>query len=491
MLALVLVLTTGTAAFAAATSGINSNTTGKITVDNAVDGQTYTIYQILQLESYDTDAEGGEGAYSYKATDAWKNFVTQEGVKDTYLITDDNGYVRWNSETTGTEAQFAELAKAYAATLEENEGSAQAENGTVEFTNLNLGYYLVDSTLGALASLDTTDNEVTIKEKNAGPTVEKEVKEGESWGESNTASIGDTVEFMATINVIDGQPKDYVMHDTMTDGLTFNPNSVKVFLNSSTEALDSSKYTVSTSVTHEGNPSVTHTFDLAFGENVLKPNDVVVVTYSATLNDKAVIYTNSNNNTVKLSYKDTNNETHNTEEDTTKTYTFSFDLVKTNESNVVIDGAQFELYDAKTDGNKIALVNAGDGVYRVATEDEKSASGFTSAVIDAGKVTIKGLDAGTYYLQETKAPEGFNILNGRVAVTITNANLDATTTTSGEGDAATITWTSGGAHVVNKTGAELPSTGGMGTTIFYAVGSILLVGAGVLLVTKKRMSSKQ
>ena len=123
-----------------------------------------------------------------------------------------------------------------------------------------------------------------------------------------------------------------------------------------------------------------------------------------------------------------------------------------------------------------------DGTYRVATGAEKNAEGFQPATIEAGSVTIKGLDSGIYYLEETKAPAGYNVLPGRVEVKIEGANLNATVTDN--------TWTDGGVHVINQTGTELPSTGGIGTTIFYVLGSVLVVAAGVLLVTKKRMDGK-
>ena len=161
-----------------------------------------------------------------------------------------------------------------------------------------------------------------------------------------------------------------------------------------------------------------------------------------------------------------------------------FDIIKTDSSKKVLTGAKFELYDAVTGGSKIDLVKVSDGVYRVATATEKSTEGFTSAVIEAGKATVKGLDANTiYWLEETEAPAGYNKLASRVRVEIEEANL--TTTMTGD------TWATGngGVQITNQAGTELPSTGGMGTTIFYVLGSILAVGAIVLLVTKKRMSA--
>lgn len=194
---------------------------------------------------------------------------------------------------------------------------------------------------------------------------------------------------------------------------------------------------------------------------------------------KAVIYPGPNTNETKLVYGEGSETTW----DKTETFTYQFDLVKTKTDKTVLDGAEFKLYDAKTGGNEIALIDESNGVYRVATAAEKAAEGFVSATIKAGKVTIKGLDSGTYYLEETKAPAGYNVLAERVEVKIDHANLTATV----EGD----TYVSGGVQVINQTGAELPSTGGIGTTIFYVVGGLLVVAAGVLLVTRKRMSKSE
>lgn len=458
MLALVMVFSMAMTVTAA--KGTNTND-GKITIDNAVKGQTYTIYEILKLESYDTD----KSAYSYKATDDWNTFITRDDIKGTYVEVDAQGYVTWIEGASASE--FAALAKTYAKSLSSNQGQMEATSGTVEFTGLNHGYYLVDSTLGTICSLDTTNPTVVIKEKNGKPTVDKKVQENSNkeWGAKNDASIGDTVNYETTINAVDGDPTNYVLHDKMSEGLTFDPSSVKVTVNGENAETG---WTLTTESLTDG-----CTFEISFAD--VNPNDVIVVTYSAVLNEKAVISTDANTNETWLNYG--NNQK--TEKAHTDTYAYKFDLVKTDSSNKVLEGAEFELYDAQTGGNKIALVKE-NGVYRVATKAEKDASGFESAVIEAGQVTIKGLDSGTYWLEETKAPEGFNKLAERVKVEIKGANLDATV----DGG----TWTAGGVHVVNNTGTELPSTGGMGTTVFYVLGSILVIGAAVLLITRRRMS---
>ena len=202
VLALAMVLALSAGVFAAT---VNE---GRITIDNAITGQTYTIYEILHLESYNTESN----AYSYKATAAWKDFVESKDIKGTYLVTNDQGYVTWveNADV----AAFAKLAQEYAATLSGNQGQIKAASATVVFDNLDLGYYLVDSTLGTLCSLDTTNPEVTIKEKNKEPTNEKEVEEDSTnaYGKTNDADIGQTVNFKSTITAQAGA-ENYLFHD--------------------------------------------------------------------------------------------------------------------------------------------------------------------------------------------------------------------------------------------------------------------------------------
>lgn len=459
LLALVMALSLITTAFAA-------GETGSITIDNAVVGQTYTIYQILDLESYNKDS----GAYAYKATAAWRDFINGADVKSVYVNVDAQGYVTWVKDADV--AAFAKLAQKYAADHNiANQGTKTADSTTVEFTNLDLGYYLVDSTLGTICSLDTTNPSVTIKEKNAAPTVDKQVQENSNgqWGESNDANIGDTVNFKTVISAKKGA-QGYVLHDKMSEGLTINQGTVSVV------GVDANNYEVTYNCTDGC------AFEIAFKQEYLDTiteDTSIVVTYSATLNEKAVIYPGPNTNETKLVYGEGSETTW----DKTETFTYQFDLVKTKTDKTVLDGAEFKLYDAKTGGNEIALIDESNGVYRVATAAEKAAEGFVSATIKAGKVTIKGLDSGTYYLEETKAPAGYNVLAERVEVKIDHANLTATV----EGD----TYVSGGVQVINQTGAELPSTGGIGTTIFYVVGGLLVVAAGVLLVTRKRMSKSE
>lgn len=473
ILALVMVLTMTTTAFAAQEGTL---TGGSIKIDNAVEGQTYSAYQILYLESYNKGKDTDTGAYSYKANSAWKTWLEKQ---TTYVSISEDGYVTWVEGADA--ANFAKEALAYAkASKFSAVVTKKAESTTVEFTNLKLGYYLVDSTLGTLCSLDTTNPSATIKEKNAQPTIDKKVQEDSTneWGDTNTAEIGQTVEFKTTINAKKGA-QNYVLHDKMDEGLTLNKNSITVKVGE-TELTKDTDYTV------EYNTTDGCTFEIKFAQEYLDKiteDTTIVVTYSAVLNENAKISTDANINQTKLVYGEKNS----TEWDKTETYTFKFDIIKTDSNKKLLSGAKFELYDAVTGGNKIALVKESDGVYRVATSAEKNAESFTSAVIEAGKVTVKGLDSDsktTYWLEEIAAPAGYNKLNARVEVKMTEGkNLE--TTMTGE------TWAeeNGGVQITNNTGTKLPETGGMGTTIFYVIGAILVIGSAVLLITKKRMSN--
>ena len=281
----------------------------------------------------------------------------------------------------------------------------------------------------------------------------------------------------------------------MTKNLTYDPNSLKVKIGN--ETVDVANYTYKYANAADPNNKTEHcTFEVFFDDDyleTLEKNTDITITYSAELNEDAVVGDAGNTNTAYLAYgeqPDTDGDGNpdgdppKTPEKTTTTYTYSFDLVKTDNNSKVLDGATFELYNAETGGQIINLVyDSVKGVYRVATQDEATAQDFTSAVITAGNVEIVGLGNGTYWLEETNPPDGYNPLSARKSFTITDANLDATVNDG--------TYDNGGVQVINNTGSELPSTGGIGTTIFYIVGGVLVVFAVVLLVTKKRMKNEE
>lgn len=483
LLALILVLALGGTAFAAQEGTL---TGGSITINDAVPGQTYNVYQILYLESYShtTDEEGNitaTGAYAYKANSAWKDFINSDAIKGVYVEVDDQGYVTWKGSADA--AAFAKLAQKYAKDNSiDNQGSVTAATTPVSFTDLKLGYYLVDTTLGTLCSLDTTNPNVVMEEKNEVPTNEKLVEEDSkvgtegAWGKTNDADIGQTVNFKSVITAQAGA-ENYVFHDKMSTGLTYT-GVTGITLNSTT--VDASNYTV-TAPAADGD-----TFDVTFTQafcDTLKANDQIVVSYTATLNENAVIAGEGNPNTSKVSYGDSSNTKY-TPDSQTKTYTWDVDVFKytmNGETETALADATFTLSKNADGSSPIALVSKGNNVYRVAKTGETGT--VTEITTDAtGKFTIQGLDADTYYLTETAAPAGYNKLPSAVTITIgANGVVNATDEAPQGVDEVKI---------LNQSGTELPSTGGMGTTLFYVLGSVLVVGAVVLLVTRKRMSNK-
>ena len=454
-------------------------TGGSITINDAVPGQVYKAYQILYLESYNKDA----GAYAYKANSAWETWLRTQ---TSYVSFDAQGYVTWVENADP--AAFAKLAQVEAAkmTADATETAPDAAEGktysTVTISNLKLGYYLVDTTLGTLCSLDTTNPNVVMEEKNEVPTNVKTVEEDSTnnYGDKNDADIGQAVNFKSIITAQAGA-ENYVFHDTMSAGLTYT-GVTGITLNGT--AVDASNYTV-TAPAADGD-----TFDVTFTQafcDTLKANDKIVISYSATLNENAVIAGEGNPNTSKVSYGDSSNTKY-TPDSQTKTYTWDLDVLKYangNENNVLADAQFVLLNSAKT---KVATIASGKvtgwaNVPEAATDGTVTWPGNTVLTTNEnGKIEIDGLDADTYYLREVKAPDGYNKLAEDVKVEITGA------TTDGDGKQ---TYTTVVAKINNQSGTELPSTGGIGTTIFYVIGAALVIGAIVVLIAKKRAGSEK
>lgn len=469
ILALALVLVSGVVAFAA------GETKGSITINNAVKDQTYTIYRIFDIADHTSDYNG----ILYTVNSKWNDFFTAGAAGLNYVKKGANGYVSW--KTGADAAAFAKDAYSFA----ESKGIAKdgekiATGSEVKFENLDLGYYLLHSSLDSVCSLDSTTPNVTIKEKNSKPTLDKEVQENSTgaYGKTNDANIGDTVNFRITVNAVDGEPKNYVIHDKMSDGFTFNAvDSIKI--NNGNPLTAGTDYTISTDC-NDG-----CTFEIKFIK-AINPNDVIVVEYSATINDKAVVSGTGNPNESWLEYGDKHNVT---KRSITRTYVWKFDVFKytaDGETEIGLGDAEFRLYK-EVGGTKYyakAVTN------KIAGWSENVNEAYTFVSAADGTIEIVGLDEGTYYLEETEAPAGYNKLAAPVKVVITKEINNETN----EGT-ATITYSyNGGAastgtvKVLNNMGQELPSTGGIGTTIFYIVGAVLVAAAGILLITKKRMN---
>ncbi|HAQ96959.1 MAG TPA: hypothetical protein DCR92_06895 [Faecalibacterium sp.] len=490
--------TDGDATATAAATG-----TGSITIENAVTNQTYKIYRILNLE-YHADTN----SYRYTANGAWEGFILREN--NNFKLDKETGAVTWintNPENNGTAIQqIANSAGKYAEYTPNNvqeDGSAKATGITLTFSNLPLGWYLVVSDLvdldkGALCSIGTTDPNAVIREKNSKPTIEKEVYEGDTLGYSNDAGIGDTVKFQTRIHVTDGNPTNYVLHDTMSKGLDFNEKSVTVLLMRDPKTGGSNyggNLTPGTDYELVTSTSDTCTFEIKFLK-ALKPYDYIQVDYSATVTSDAVIGTTGNDNKAVLTY---GNNSTTTESSTTKTYVWEMGVRKFanlggDDTNHALADAEFQLYKKDGDTQKYAkfVETSTTSVYKLTGWTNNATEAIKVKTPANGNITFEGLDAGTYYLEETKAPVGYNKLTAPITVVIDRGTLP---TVASQTISYTVKYgdTTADDHVVrveNKAGTVLPSTGGMGTTLFYVIGGGLMVAAIVLLVTKKRMENK-
>lgn len=453
--------------------------TGKITINPANAGETYNVYKILTLKSYDKDKE----LYSYvKNGDQWDKFI-DSAQADGYLTINKDGYVEFvdAKKTDKDYREFAQKALAYA--KKNNVTATQtvttvAGATTATIDKLDLGYYLVGSTVGALCSLDTTNPEVTVRDKNEAPTVEKKIaKDGhtENLVPNNSANIGEHVVYQTTINVKPGA-KNYVLHDTMDSHLDFD-GIIQAYLSDGTN-LTIGDYVV------QKRPADKCTFDISFTDVFYnkyrsKIDDgtitKIIFQYSATVKDNAVVKEEMKN-TTHLTYGDNNTTT---EYSKTITKTFGIPVFKYTKNDQALAGAEFMLSTDPncTDESKTLkfTLNNDTKKYRFAADGNA-----TLTSLDNGRIDIEGLKAGTYYLKETKAPDGYNLLKKIQKIEIGEDGSIKLNDVAITDDV----------KVKNNSGIELPSTGGMGTTLIYLAGIVLVVLSGYVLISKRRASTK-
>lgn len=484
--AFALVLAMAVPAWAASTAVTGDNAgSSSITIDGAVNEKTYTLYRIFDVASKTDDG------MVYNVTTAWKPFFEGNGAGTEYVEIDSLGQVKklkkegFANDSENAKA-FAAVALAWAKTQSNIAvASVTAGNNEAKFTGLKEGYYLVDTTTGSLCSVGnvTGSTAVTIKEKNGVPSVDKQVQEDSdsSWGDKNDAEIGQEVNFKTTINVTAGNTTNYVLHDKMT-GLTYKADSIQITKANGTVALtQGTDYTIET-------PKDGCSFEIKFVNNgKLNAGDVVVVTYTATVNADAVVAGTGNTNETWLDYGNNGHTTH----DTTRTYVWEFKIYKYTKGageneTVALPHAEFVLY--KKSGETKSYLTASGNKLTGWTTEENSATKFTSD--NNGNISISGLDAGEYYLKETKAPDGYNKLTDDIKVVLKKEYNESTNVGTAFFAYSNVT-KEDKVEVENNAGTTLPSTGGMGTTVFYVVGGGLMAVAVVLLVTKKRMENKR
>lgn len=466
-----------------------------ITVDNVADNHTYEAYQVF---SGDLASDG-----KTLSNIQWGSGVTP------FTYADESDAAKIAEAISGQEADSADakaLSKVVGANLTTPAATAKSENGKAVLTVSAPGYYLVKDKDGSQDGNDAAYTrfmmevvgDVTAQVKNDKPSVEKKVKETNDstgtttdWQDAADYDINDTVPFQlkATLpkHIADYDHYYVEFTDTLSAGLTFDKITL---VKADGKTLSEGEYTVNTTENQDGTTtlSVVITDVKAVNKNINK-DDLVIVEYNATLNDKAVLGSAGNPNSVELTYSNNPNATGDgqskpantgkTPEDTVKVFTYQTIINKLNENKEALKGAGFTLYKKDKDGNW-----------------------NTVKALAAGEATtfeFKGLDAGNYKLEESTTPDGYNTIKP-IEFTI-NATYDTDsadpqlTKLSGDVTSGTAEFSSNlsdgslTAEIVNRKGSLLPSTGGMGTTILYVIGSILVLVAAVLLITKKRMDA--
>ena len=509
LMAMTMILSMSMTAFAAETPK------GTLTVNNTVAGKTLDLYQIF------TATKNGDNV-AYTLNSAYEGFFKTKvengsSLSGEALSEAAYNYVKGQVGTDGSNgAAFAKDIMGWilgnTATVKDTHTTATTTDTTTVINNLDYGYYVVyplgatdtstapgNETVKSVASLvSVTGNDATVNMKSNYPTVVKKVNDNKNADDVN---IGDTVTYTLTSKVPDMTGYDsYVFNfkDTLSAGLTFKEITSVTVGETTITKVDAGQEANNTYTLTQDEQNITITMNNFLASNKDKVGQAITVTYTATLNKDAVtgFDPNTNKATVEYSNKPGTDNKGESEPSIVDVHTFNFTIFKyylTGETKTGLANAEFELYKANGEvvGDKVNIKKVTDGEYRVATHEEATAEGFKSDVIvsgNNGKVLVKGLEAGTYYLRETKAPEGYNKLLSDIKIEI-KANYDpktgkltsysvdytynGTTTTGTE---IKDTTTSPEVAVENKTGAQLPSTGSKGALMVTLAG-IVLFGA--------------
>lgn len=461
-MALIILLVMSMGMLSVAAESNNTTTSGKndsITVTGAKPGETYRAYKLFDLA---VDSETAPSAYSYTVNSAWTAFFADGGGAQ-YITVNEAGTVTAISDV----AALAKTAAAWTGKPAAVQSIAvEAGEGTAVFSELEDGYWLITSTLGTVAFTATTPaaSAVTIQEKNQESTIiVTEVKEDSTgnFGSVNDAQIGDTVEFKSIVKIVKGA-RNVVVHDSMDAGLTYTAGSVSI------EGLTKgTEYSVNESPEHGDAFEIILLQDwideLDFGADGYRE---YTITFAAVLNGNAVVTGDSGTalavirNTTYLTFGE--GASSQALATTTETHRFSVDF-HAKDSADPLAGAEFTL---KKNGVTVPLVQIDNYNYRVAVAGETGTEVF--ATVADGNIAIWGVDADSdYSLLEIRAPAGHNTVEA-VSVSVAPGN---TTNVS----------------IDSVSGTLLPGTGGIGTTVFYAVGGALVLVALILLITRKRM----
>ena len=458
LLALAMTLALAVPAFAA-------DTTGSITITNPQGDRTYTAYKI-----FDVTYSGKNYSYTISDTDTAFNTVkayadvAANGLNLTAVA--DTGKYNVSSSAGFSAASFAQYLKTNVGSL--GTGTAFTKDGdTMKASGLALGYYFVSSTSGTVCELATA-KDIQIRDKNEVPEIKKDVDDND-----RTVEIGQKLTYTITGKVPSTKGYDeftYQVTDTMTEGLTYNKD-VKV-------TIGGTDVTAAATITNSENGFVASVNMMHYQDQIDKP---VVITYTATVNEKA-IQSDKETNTATLKYSNDPANKDSFKESSVKVEVFSFNIVinkyAAGNENTKLAGAKFVLKNNegkyyKYDAAKVTWVDAKADATEVITGAD-------------GAARFDGLQAGTYSLEETVAPAGYNQLTKDITIVL-DKNGSATIDGAASAPGADHSLTTG---VANSTGTVLPETGGTGTVIFVALGALAVICAGVFLVTNKRMSKE-
>lgn len=497
LITLLAVLTLALAMAVPAFAETTTPTKYTITINNGTGN--YAAYQIFKGDLHEKTLSNIE----------WGDNVTDEGRTKFGNAAD-------KAKTITTEAD----AKAFAVEVAKYLTDPAAGTGTDSITVSGPGYYLIKNTSVGEGEVFTdyilrVVGDVKVNPKSGKPTLDKQIRHNETgvWGVVGDNQIGDTVEFrtLTTVPIVSGYTQyTYVIHDEMSAGLTSNVRSnedVTIKVNDET-VLDKNYYTVTVDEVNTNKFTVTVDVLNAIKDGKMVEGNTLYTYYTGILNEKAKVYNDGKqDNKAYLEYSNNPHDhatTNSTPVKVVYDWTFKMGVKKVDGADgTPLTDAKFVLSKEKNcdlgaigdDGqphnteNLISLIKNSDGSYTVAPAGY---NGSVVNVITAGDITINGLDDATvYYLYETKAPAGYNRLTAAVRFEITATYSDAgDNCTSVTATVNNDVQSSVSVNVRNNKGSTLPSTGGIGTTLFYVIGGVLMAVAAVLLVTKKRMNNK-
>lgn len=508
---------------------------------NAADGATLTVstadakfvgktVNAYKMFSATVGGEGANKAVSYTLTDTWKPFFmdsTASGLNGATGANVNDKANEYVSELAGDNlVAFATKASNWAQTQAKNitadktaTVSAGATNGnyTATFTGLDYGYYVVAvpgatlaNTSGQYATLVSVDStNVNANIKGSLPTVDKKVQVNGNGADTADAKIGDTLTFTLTSTIPDMSAYDtytFNFKDTLSKGLTYGDITSVTVEGVDAPLVKDTDYTVTTTPAAAGNTLLTVGMTDFKNKQQTNAGKKITVTYTATLNENAVVggAGNVNSATIQYSNDPSSTGTGESEPDKVRVFTYGFTVDKYtgdnyNDAATRLAGAEFTL-TAKGDTSaiKFVQVNAGsateDAVYRVAKAGETAGTTTTITTPANGKVVFQGLKNGEYTLTETKAPAGYNKLASAIGVKVngsndgtdtTNATVNITYNNDNNDTTYDQTASKGVIPVQNKSGAILPGTGGMGTIAFTVIG-VLVIALGVAWTLKRK-----